>query len=198
MILENLELSVDKKGNSSKVTHVIINSDFFNENIFISDIYKRFLIYVTIEELNKKFNLLLDHMKYVILRNKKFQLPDGRKIFNKFISLFTPISSINSIEEINENNYPIDDTFSITSDETKNIFIVLNLKLQQIEIKVKFTEQILFENICLFLNDDHVVIKHKGQVIRDFFLPIFLKYSNAKALLQNNILVINCPYEEFS
>lgn len=202
LVLERLECTTDKKGNVSRVTHAIINTTFYQQNIIPSDIYKRFLVYITIQELNVKFNLKLDHISYVILRNKKFQLPDGGTTFNQLMYSHSPIDVLTTTAE--DQNITLlpqikDNTITnfTSDDQTKNVIIILNIKQEMVDMRIKLAEKnINFEHLSLSLNADRVCISHCGQKINDFYLSVYLKFVEAKATFENGNLLIKCPYRE--
>lgn len=194
LVIEKLEETKDKKGNPAKVTHVIVNSTFYHECISSSDIYKGFLIYVTIESINAKFNIKIDHSSYVILQNKHYQLPDNRKSFSKFIDSYidSPAKGNHSKEELEElSGETLKDTSQM--DLNANVRISLDLRNEIVVIGIKLSEDIHFNNLSLLLNEDRVVVKHTDQIINDFYISVSMVVAQASASFKSNILRIKCP-----
>lgn len=199
LIVEKLESTKDKKGVSSRVSHVIVNSKFYSECIATSDIYQSFLVYVTIETLNAKFNIKIDQNSYVILKNKQYQLPDNQSTFNKFIShhVDSNIEKSNSKLEVID----IETTPSTTVDEpdssvnaNSNVRISLDCKNDQLEMAIKLNvDTINFDDLALLLNDDRVVIKHRDQVLNDFYTSVPMNADQASASFKDKVLRIKCP-----
>lgn len=198
LIVEKLESTKDKKGVSSKVSHVIINSKFYSERIATSDIYQSFLVYVTIETLNAKFNIKIDQNSYVILKNKQYQLPDNQSTFNKFIShtIDSKTEKSNSkLEVIDDETTPpttVDES-AISVDSNSNVRISLDCKNDLIEMAIKLDDAISFEDLALLLNDDRVVIRHRDQVLNDFNISVPMNADQASASFKDKVLRIKCP-----
>ena len=181
------------------MTHAIVNSRFYHECISSSDIYKGFLIYVTIESVNAKFNTNIDHASFVILQNKHFQLPDNRSTFCKFIDSYVD-SNVRPVEE-GASHVQLEQATSGSetkenaqmADANANVRISLDLKNDLVEMSIKLAEGVIFSDVTLLLNQDHVVVKHKDQVINDFFLSVPMSADQASASFKSNILRIKCP-----
>lgn len=194
LIIQDVETTTDKKGKCAQVTYAIMNSKFYHDNISSSNIYKHFLIYVTIEIINTKFGVKLDQTSCVILKNKHFQLADNRNAFDKFISPYaapkilptldpSPDDSPMSIESTCENE-------NILSD---NVRINLDLKQDNVEIAIKMDNSIQYDNLTLQLGEDQVVVEHKNIQIKHFYLSVIMKVNQASATFKNHILRIKCP-----
>lgn len=201
MILEGLESTKDKKGVTSKLTHAVINTTFYNGVVVHSDIYKRFLAYVTIETINAKFELKLDKTDYVILTNKKFQLPTGKDKFTPFLNACITHSVLDQNQnelddEIEGNVKEISETIDSTSKEVEKmdrLHIFLCTKEDSVKVYVKFLQKIDYEHLHLSMNSDRIVIELGDTVLHDFHLSVPLKFEKAKAEFKNNCLKITSP-----
>ncbi|CAL8143840.1 unnamed protein product [Orchesella dallaii] len=61
----------DNKGGPCLAVEVIINTNFFEEKILASEVYRTFLIVISMEGLDEKHKLSLEKNNYTILHNKK-------------------------------------------------------------------------------------------------------------------------------
>ncbi|KAH7639034.1 pih1 domain-containing protein 1-like [Dermatophagoides farinae] len=210
LVLERLDTTKDKKNEMAKMTHVIINSRFYEQKIQLSEIYKNYLVYIVIDTVNAKFNVNLDNTEFVILKNRKFQLADTKHEFSKFIDSFIPPNILNR-PQIGSNDLPtrLDETLAIDSNQTskmeliaddddddyeklmKNLIITLDIAKEIIKIKIKLEHF----GIRLKMNDDHVIIfdSMENKILREFYLPIRVKPTEAKASIVSSILTIECP-----
>lgn len=198
LIVEKLDTTKDKKGVSSRVSHVIVNSKFYTESIATSDIYQSFLVYVTIEILNAKFNLKIDQNSYVILKNKLYQLPDNQSTFNKFIShqVDSNIEKNNSKLEIIDNKTTPSTTVKEPDsnvDSNSNVRMSLDCKNDLLEMAIKLNDTVNFEDLSLLINDDRVVIKYKDQVLNDFHTSVTMNADRASSSFKDKVLRIKCP-----
>ncbi|XP_027204902.2 uncharacterized protein LOC113798546 [Dermatophagoides pteronyssinus] len=211
LVLERLESTKDKKNETAKMTHVIINSRFYEQKIRSSEIYKNYLVYVIIETVNAKFNIHLDNTGFVILKNRKFQLTDSKREFPKFIDSYIPPNILNrpSIED-DDILTRLDEKLTIDTNQTvghvtdddhdsdheklnKNLIIMLDIVKETIKIKMKLERL----GIHLKMNDDHVIIfdsaNNNNVILREFYLPIRIRPEKAKASISSSILSIECP-----
>ncbi len=196
LIIENQESTKDKKGVSSKLSHVIVNSKFYGEYIASSVVYKSFLVHITIGLLNEKFNVSIDSSDYVILKNKQFQLPDNQNTFNKLLRdtlVEANTETNNNKMEVLDNAKVLDNEPENSADSNSNVRMSLDCKNDLLEVAIKLNDEVSFEDLALLLNDDRIMIRHKDQVLNDFHTSVPMNADQASALFKDNVLRIKCP-----
>jgi len=77
LILSQFKPTVDKSGSFARVLDVIINTNFYINKISFSQLYKTFLITVSLETIESKCKSLLEKNDWILLKNKKYQESSG-------------------------------------------------------------------------------------------------------------------------
>ena len=113
LILTPFKSTTDKSGSEALVLDVIINSDLYLNKISFSQLYKTFLITVTLETIERdKYNALIDKNDWILLKNKKYQEFSAHNINNKYNisdksgdkSLVNDLSALLNISDIHDSN----------------------------------------------------------------------------------------------
>jgi len=113
LILTQFKSTTDKSGSEALVLDVIINTDLYLNKISFSQLYKTFLITITLETIERdKYNDLIDKNDWVLLKNKKYQEFSDNNINNDYNindktgdkSLVNELSAVLNINDVNEDS----------------------------------------------------------------------------------------------
>ena len=182
---------------------VIVNKQYYEQTIEKSICFQYYLIYVAINLINLRYNYHYDNVSFQVKKDFLFRNGFSERGFNFLIETDPPLF----FKKMMSVNYPlvVDETFSFyygSNIAANDIIITLDLEKQKIRIQLGFKK--LQPDIRLKMNDDHVVIKSKNKILRDFYLPIHVKPAETNAsielerdlLLPNmlSILTIECPF----
>jgi len=78
LLLTQFKPTLDKSGSKALVLDVIINTDFYINKILLSQLYKTFLITVTLETIERdKYKGIIEKNDWILLKNKKYQERNG-------------------------------------------------------------------------------------------------------------------------
>lgn len=218
LVLEQIEATLDKKGQPAKLTHAIINSKFYFDCVAKSEIYKRFIVHITIETINLKYSSDMANMmigfNYVILKNKTFQLGTGKKTFNKFISVYIPANLLNldqpepssskrsstisidpssSVKPSQDAKSTNEEAIDQDDDKPSNVTMFLDTVNDKITIYIKLDENVQFKQLSTMMNDDRIVVHVNGKVVEDFHVSVPMCFEQAKSSFKKRLLKIECP-----
>jgi hypothetical protein len=107
LLIKPIRNTEDKSGSKAIVCDVIINSDFYVNKISCSELYKTFLITVTLETIEKdKYKGLIDKNDWVVLRNKKYHSVITNKSHHKIaVNQLSALLNINNINDDYNDGY---------------------------------------------------------------------------------------------
>jgi len=111
LLIRPFSPTTDKNGHKALVCDVIINTDFYINKISFSQLYKTFLITVTLETIEKdKYQGIIEKNNWVLLKNKKYQESVNEKSLsnsdkNLAINELSALLNINAINDDNNDGY---------------------------------------------------------------------------------------------
>jgi len=129
LLLTQFKSTTDKSGSEALVLDVIINTDFYENKVRFSELYKTFLITVSLETIERdKYNALIDKNDWILLKNKKYQEFSDNNINNNYNindksgdkSLVNDLSALLNINDINGGNDGFDYEEVITNGKKFN------------------------------------------------------------------------------
>jgi len=111
LILSQFKPTIDKSGSFARVLDVIINTNFYINKISSSQLYKTFLITVSLETIESKCKSLLEKNDWILLKNKKYQQSSDHNSSANKIGIHCDksddksiVNDLNAILNINDNN----------------------------------------------------------------------------------------------
>lgn len=191
--MELIETTKDDQNNDSKLINVVVNSKFYREIVEPSYQHKRYIVYVAIPIIMDNFNINLD-LNFTISLNKKFQMP--------FSSILNPIIPKNSIvSDLKTEKFKIIQNNKEISKNRNNIVIRLDIFNEIINIEIKLINLLNHrynpKDVKLKMNNDCILLlfndENQEKFIKEYYLPIDMKYELASAKMKRNILIIKCP-----
>ncbi|XP_013794473.1 PIH1 domain-containing protein 1-like [Limulus polyphemus] len=209
MSLGEPHVELDKSGHPCTAYDIIINKTFFKK-VINSDLFKTFMITLCMEGIENKYNLCLNKVSWMLLKNKKYHgtMPDHHIRCNQK-TLITEISSSNEpnksaslekeektdtriMSEISgsakRKNVPVPE-FSILKDPVEGHPEFLVARIQLYEVKNG-------KDIELDLGEDRIILRVQPDI---YYLDVFIPYdiqqeeSGAQFDKQSKVLTITMP-----
>jgi hypothetical protein len=108
LLITPIRNTEDKSGSKAFVCDVIINSDFYINKISCSQLYKTFLITVTLETIEKdKYKGHIDKNDWVVLQNKKYHsvISNGKSDDKTCVNELSALLNISNINDDYNDRY---------------------------------------------------------------------------------------------
>ena len=115
LLLTQMKRTVDKSGSEAMVLDAIINSDLYVNKVVSSQLYKTFLVTVTLDTIERdKHNGSIEKSDWILLKNKKYQEVSDDKTMVNDLSAKLNIYDINNDIDIDASNGGFDYEYSTT------------------------------------------------------------------------------------
>jgi len=203
MSLGEKHFEKDKTGEQCPVFEVIINTVFFEKKIMTSDMYRTFLIVVTIEGLEEKFKMELDKNNYVVLQHKKCvgklnpQLVKDKPRIKEVKSSSPRITEIGEIRRQATNNGNSGKKALVEEIDAKELkldFTITQVSKDLAKAEIKLPDLKNSKKVNVTLGADRIIVDSPvGQL--DIFVPLDIHQEDSKAEfnVETNMLILHLP-----
>jgi len=186
----------DNKGNPCVAVEVIVNTTFFEERILASEVYRTFMIVISMEGIDEKHKLKLEKSNYTILSNKKSvgklnpQFVKAKPSIRELSGSTTESKSSNGLTRRNSKKL----VEEVATNESQLECDIVQTSGEAAKAEIKIPKLRNPKKLSVTLGADRIIVDSPVGSL-DIFVPLDIHQEECKAEfnVETEILTLNLP-----